>query len=571
MNMDEPNRVEASTKDVSKGAVSHSFFSTPELTQRLDLLRHLTDNSERVVILKGPAGSGKSSLLNQFKAQARPEWQLCAIEADAMLQPDQLFSLLFRAYGLGGSDTGGIEDLVNQFSLIQSEDGIAVIVVDDAHLLPVATIIALLRLHERRTGTRALVRILLFASAQIADQLQTPQIQSMNLQSIQELDMPRFSVGQCKSYVDHVVKGLSDQDAKSFTGRVLKRIGSEGAWPGEIESQLLGLAPAGADLKSPRAVVSLNRVLDDLPNSILYGVPVLGAVLLLTLIFQNEINRFFEAPVVETVVQLPPESLPPVVSLKLPGLQGEATTAAHSTQGEPHSQDAEEQLFKAEAAPELALSLPETGRSVGEPLKEPLLESEVVVAALKKESTVLVSPPEGVKKEPQAVALAAIEPEPKAPEKEAIALPAEVTAPQDVPVETKAVATPVKKQAVPVLDPKQEKRTVVAKEKPPAPVKETGFKGKVWLLKQAPSRYTLQLIGVQEERAAKQFIRSHRIMAEAAYFKTEREGKPWFSVVFGVYSGRDAAVAAKKKLPISLKGISSWPRSFGSIQQALAP
>jgi len=104
---------------------------------------------------------------------------------------------------------------------------------------------------------------------------------------------------------------------------------------------------------------------------------------------------------------------------------------------------------------------------------------------------------------------------------------------------------------------------------PPVQAKEAGIKGRVWLTKQKSNRYTLQLIGVQEEYAARQFIQQHGIRDEAAYFMTQRDGKPWFSVVYGVYSGREAAVKAKKKLPASLKSAASWPRSFGSIQQAI--
>jgi len=114
---------------------------------------------------------------------------------------------------------------------------------------------------------------------------------------------------------------------------------------------------------------------------------------------------------------------------------------------------------------------------------------------------------------------------------------------------------------------------VVAATPKPAPVKEARVKvrGTAWFKKQKPERYTLQLIGVQEERAAKQFIKNYKIGAEAAYFTTLRNGKPWYSVVYGVYSGRDAAVLAKKKLPTNLKDGAGWPRSFGSIQEALTP
>ena len=38
------------------------YFSTPELGQRLDLVRHLTDNSEKILLIKGGGGSRENGI-----------------------------------------------------------------------------------------------------------------------------------------------------------------------------------------------------------------------------------------------------------------------------------------------------------------------------------------------------------------------------------------------------------------------------------------------------------------------------------------------------------------------------
>lgn len=567
----------------------HSFFSTPELTQRLDLLRHLTDNSERVVILKGPGGAGKSTLLSQFKAQARPEWQVCTIEADPMLQPDQLFAQLFRCYGLDDGAVGDIEDLISRFIQIQSEDGLAVVVVDDAHLLPVATIIALLRLYERRPGERALARIILFAAAEITDQLHTPQIQAMNLQSIQELEIPQLSVEQCGQFIDHILGGKSSGlGVQHLAGGAVRRICNDGGgWPGQIENQILSLMQSNGQPKTVGATSSIKGVIEDLPRSVLLGVPILGVILLLTLVFQDQINEFFEASEATVVEKIDPDSSQPVIPLKLPV---ESKTEGNLVAEAKLPIEVSPALLEPVKHKEMPVVEPPTISSPISP--RPSMESRVELSVDAKTSVVplrdqldatqviklpLVAAGEGkieevnpkikTKKSPTLVALS---PRSKAIPKQIVTLPATkiVESAQPAPV-SEPKLPPVKESSTKTAKISK----VVAIAPKPAPVKEVGVKVKsvAWFKKQRPERYTLQLIGVQDERAARQFIKNHKIGAEAAYFTTLRNGKPWYSVVHGVYSGRDAAVLAKKKLPTGLRSGAGWPRSFGSIQEVLTP
>ncbi|HNJ74068.1 MAG TPA: SPOR domain-containing protein, partial [Pseudomonadales bacterium] len=53
------------------------------------------------------------------------------------------------------------------------------------------------------------------------------------------------------------------------------------------------------------------------------------------------------------------------------------------------------------------------------------------------------------------------------------------------------------------------------------------------------------------------------------YYETRRDGKPWFTVVKGVYADRAAAVAARDKLPAKVRAQQPWPRSVRDIQKEL--
>ena len=64
--------------------------------QRLDLLTHLTQFGDSVVLVSGPPGSGKTTLLSRFIGQANNQWRLCPIDAadDFSQFPDRLADTL---------------------------------------------------------------------------------------------------------------------------------------------------------------------------------------------------------------------------------------------------------------------------------------------------------------------------------------------------------------------------------------------------------------------------------------------------------------------------------------------
>ena len=58
------------------------FFSSPELTQCTDLLRHLTENTDLIPLVKGDEGAGKTTLLFRFQSLAADNWSVCRIDAN---------------------------------------------------------------------------------------------------------------------------------------------------------------------------------------------------------------------------------------------------------------------------------------------------------------------------------------------------------------------------------------------------------------------------------------------------------------------------------------------------------
>ncbi len=90
-----------------------------------------------------------------------------------------------------------------------------------------------------------------------------------------------------------------------------------------------------------------------------------------------------------------------------------------------------------------------------------------------------------------------------------------------------------------------------------------------WLLAQAANTYTIQLLGTSQRDALLAFAAQHELNGEAAHFTVARDGRPWHTLVYGIYPDRAAARAAAARLPAELRAQHPWIRSLGSIHAAI--
>lgn len=89
------------------------------------------------------------------------------------------------------------------------------------------------------------------------------------------------------------------------------------------------------------------------------------------------------------------------------------------------------------------------------------------------------------------------------------------------------------------------------------------------LLSWATSDFTLQLLGVSTEKAARDFIAQQSNRDDLLTFKTLRQGKNWFVVVAGRYTSATAAKTAIQALPSEQAKAGPWPRELKVIQKEI--
>jgi len=92
-----------------------------------------------------------------------------------------------------------------------------------------------------------------------------------------------------------------------------------------------------------------------------------------------------------------------------------------------------------------------------------------------------------------------------------------------------------------------------------------------WLLSQDAESYTIQIIGVSDEKLMLDFIKKNQLLKqnEIAYYETTYRGKPWYQALYGLYSTMQEALQAADRLPENIRLAGPWIRKLSRVQQAI--
>lgn len=113
----------------------------------------------------------------------------------------------------------------------------------------------------------------------------------------------------------------------------------------------------------------------------------------------------------------------------------------------------------------------------------------------------------------------------------------------------------------PVTPPKP---AVVATEKT-APEKTAQTDDTEQLLALPAKSYSIQVLGAQSAAKAKKFIDEHADLQPLYFFRSTRDGKDWYVVMYGVYDNRQQAIDATAALPDDIRTSSPWARRLSEV------
>ncbi len=512
------------------------YFDTPLRRERMQLLVHLVANAEATPYLRAPSGAGKTRFLTELQKSLTAEYQVVPLVAGgAFALRDQLA----EALGLDAVDAGWPAVVMDR-----QDDRPLLLLVDDAQALGLSDIADLLDL----AGVG--VRLLLAGSGELA--------QAAGDWEIQFVDLPPFSEAETRAFLQQRAGAALDDSVV----RALHR--AAGGQPGPLLDALDGLSGPGGGAR------------DRSGRPWPWIAAALGALVLLglTWIYQERINAWFEpAPdtssptaVPESVVT-PERSVPPVAEAREVGQPqgvGEAV-APVATASDMTAAAAAPSVSVPQARPDAANVKAEDN----DPILDAIIDEAIRAAAQPPTEAPSAQAAVTATEQPAAAALAAASDESSKPAPEqSVAAPVQeqaANAPASAVPAAAAKPVPVTSSASPA--PEAEVKSADASPRPPA--RKAPRTGRAWLLAQRPDHWTLQLVGSRERASIDAFLRRHHIALPHAVFERKLDGRPWYSLVAGSYPSREAAVAARSRLPAAIARGGVWPRTFASIREQM--
>lgn len=537
------------TEPFSPDIQDEFFFLDPQRSQRLNMLYHLAQNSELLLVVTGEKGSGKTSLLQHFIDMGDDAWRSCVVDANSMMNPEQLLIQIAEGFGLPQDSVTfgtGIEMLKKRLVDMKRSELVSILIVDDAHELPAASLTMLMKLSELSDGNEGLLRIVLFSEPQLIEILDSAALKDVRYRVTHSLEIPALTEQETINYLTHRLAVAGLKDGVAFSKSELKKIYRLSAGvPGKINLHaheiLLGHQP---QMKKPRATGASRRVRSSLS-------------VLLILSLTIGITWFFSRDALHKLSQHLAE--PANITHDAVTNAQETTKALPLMPATPVSPAA--QIDTAESP---VINAPASIAN-DVPAKD-VTEGHAVNAYALRQPDIQTRPITSIEKPlplPAQTITTATVPEQQAPVPSASDIPHtdNKVATTSVPVEPKSAAKP---EAKPVATTTPVK-TINAE---PATAVVTKSSSADWLASQNPRHFTLQIMGSHERASISRVLRAHKLEpGKAGIIHTRLNNKDWFILVYGSYSSRDKARAAVSTLPKGLQITKPWPRLIGDIKQ----
>ncbi len=494
------------------------FYPESNRKQRLDILLHLTQFGNEIMLVTGPAGSGKTTLLQRFQAKALDTWSVARIEASIGIDERQMLQQLYHQMGMefqGATHIELLEHMERHFDTLQRSGRLAVMLVDDADQLSIIALKNLLELAAlTNTENKPLLRIVLFGATELGQHFTDPQLGHLGNLARRNLDLPPFEAEDTEHYILHRLSAARFAATEPFTVGAMHKIHKQSrGWPGRIND----LAHHLLMDTLPPVPVEPDPALKDIPDTSAFpvGRALTVAVFVVIvgglLIFQEQINQWFEPA--------EPASMP----LALP-----AMTESEST------------INKAEKIDETA----------PRPTTEPELDS--AIAALVNDSDDSGHPDTN-----------------KAPPDTSQTNTTQPAVPAAPPTVVASSPAPMKQPTAAASEETPQPRRAVVKAGPQPD--NLPSRREDWLLAQNPGHYTLQIVAGAQVTTIAKFITEHNFSndpsADLAFYVSQRNGKPWYGLVLGLYPDKKSAIDARAKLPHELRRLKPWVRNLQGVHK----
>jgi DamX protein len=499
------------------------FYPGGGRRQVLDQLLHLCQFSHNLLVVAGEYGVGKTRMAQALIDSLDDADNICFLEGQINSRFDLLFESMLEQFEL--QDTVAFQEFARRNS---EDDSLVVILVDNAHHLPDAVLAELILLMQSGPETR--VHLVLFAEPHLLTRLDSISAPSVTLN---DFHLEKFSLEESVDYLNFRMEMSDYLGPEIFTEQKVE------AWWRQYRGQLLALhefaeAQLLASVSSSR---NTGNSKNGLPLPHIIGASVLFGALIMGLVYWGSSSSNDSKPL-KTL---------PVSKVK----EQEATSpiSGNSLQ----VKQAPSESVKVEVAAPVAISKTSTNIEIN------------TVSVGKLDSSVLDSPAiEEVRTEKKSDTSAVTIIKQRAmPSQQNTVMPVARVTHEDAPQARDPSAGAVTKNTV-----KDEKKNSDKKIKS-TNVSETNTEQEKTILSWPESEFTLQLMGLSSEDAARKFVAEQPNRKDLLIFSSVRQGKAWYVVVVGHYPTSAKARDAIRFLPELQRGATPWSRDVKTIQKEI--
>ncbi len=594
------------------------FYADPERSKYLDMLQHLLQYSEEILLLTGEAGIGKTTLLERLAARADEQWLVCHLECGEATGADTLFAQIAACFNLQGS--GDVEGMLTAFQTQLDElhqQRFPVLLIDDAQNLSEDALEMVLHLAMLDGSHGKLLHLVMAGDEQLLDRFRSQRFSS--LPPPHRLELEGLGEAHGAAYLMRRLQAAGHEGDSPFSVTELKQLHKESdGIPGKLNT----LANQLLNKKYGKRLSSSN--LRRLIQGGIAATALLGTVLGLhdriaalwsgddksaSPVVQQISNKpaektlaavdapvvvppmAAEAPVVKAPEQpaepqlvvkkepMKPAPTPLVVKQEVPKIEPIVLAENSVTTDNNEKASAELKLLGTEPERVTASNQPQrllirgsgfrpgTKVALSRDGKVQVLQQDLVEFINPSRLAINVTP--GLKQSDWAVQVSTpdnrrsnvlhFQVVPPSPEEVAqVAQQAKVE-----PAVTTTAVIETKPQAVKELPPAKPKAAPT-----PKSVRATHAMGADWYSTQPKGNYTLQLLASQSRTNIDAYIRQHALPEPLAHFRMQSNGRTLYVLTHGSFPNKPAALKAANSLP---KAVKSWARPIANVLQVMLP
>lgn len=520
---------------------SFPLFTGAGRRQLLDQLLHLCQFSNSVLAILGEYGVGKTRIAHAFMDSLSDQDQICFLSLSSGQSLEQILLSVIQSFGIDAGDIPSTENLLASLEAfiaeeaVAEDDGLAVVVLDNAHLLDDKSISVFTSLLNSFPQQNRL-HLALFGEPRLMQRLERLSPESL---LINDFHVQPFGLLETVDYLNFRMEMADYLGPEIFTESLV-----ESWWrqsPGQL-NVLQGLAEEHLLQSVTPKPVSHKR---PLPVVHIVAISVLIAVVGVVFLYMGD------------------DKNPASTNPSLANSTGAQTAITQAPSTSPISESSVTSANIANNSLELT-STETPVQPLLQSLPQPLQPNQQMQPAAQSEQPAVdTSVTSGDLPKEEIVPLAQLptsQPKPA----ESLPEPAPVVASPSVAVASQPAVQPEVKV---VAKPEPEIVKPVVKSVSTAAIGADAQERTI--LSWKPSEYTIQLLGVSNEKAARDFVAEQPNKKELLVFRSKRQGRDWFVVIIGRYSSSAQARQAIARLPDAQRDAGPWPRDVKAIHNEI--